>query len=190
MALSRGRRPAGSGTRETIVSTAREQFAERGYDRTTFRSVAQAAGVDPALVVHYHGSKAGLFRDALSLTRDPAPLVARLLDGPRRTIGARLAAALAALFEDPESRAILLGRVRCAASNEQAAVMVREMIAGDIVLPLARGLGVDDPERRSALVSSQLIGFVVARYILAFPALEDVDPAEALAPVLQRYLTS
>src|SRR3712207_7064156 len=33
------------------------QFAELGYDRTTLRSVAQAAGVDAALVARFYGTK-------------------------------------------------------------------------------------------------------------------------------------
>ena len=56
-----GRRPGNSGTREAILEAARRQFADLGYDRTTLRSVAAEAGVDPALVVHFFGSKQQLF---------------------------------------------------------------------------------------------------------------------------------
>ena len=35
-------------------------FAEYGYDATTVRAIANAAGVSPALVMHHYGSKAGL----------------------------------------------------------------------------------------------------------------------------------
>jgi AcrR family transcriptional regulator len=191
MTKSRGRRPAGSGTREAITAAAREQFAERGYERTTFRSVAEAAGVDPGLVVHFHGSKAGLFRDALALTVDPGPLVEELLAGPREALGERLARTVNALFENPATRATLLGRVRSAASNPEAAALVREMIRSDIVGPLVRGLGVDQTERRAALVSSQMIGYVVARAIIGVDALAEMSPDEtisAFAPTYQRYL--
>ena len=36
-------------------------FAEAGYDRTTIADVGKRAGVSPALVVHYFGTKAELF---------------------------------------------------------------------------------------------------------------------------------
>ena len=58
---TRGRRPAGSGTREAIIEAARVQFSERGYRGTTLRRVGTAAGVDPRLVLHYFGSKQQLF---------------------------------------------------------------------------------------------------------------------------------
>jgi hypothetical protein len=47
---------------------------------------------------------------------------------------------------------------------------MREQIAGELVAPLARRLGVDRPDLRAGLVSSQLIGFVVARWIVEIDA--------------------
>ena len=46
-----GRRPGPSSTRDEILRAARRRFAEGGYERATFRSIAADAGVDPALVV-------------------------------------------------------------------------------------------------------------------------------------------
>jgi len=40
-------------------------FAEYGYDATSVRAIANAAGVSPGLVIHHFGSKAGL-RDAVN----------------------------------------------------------------------------------------------------------------------------
>ena len=58
--------PADSGTREAIRAAASEQFSfERGYDRPSMRSIAQQAGVDPALVSHFLGSKNWLFVDVV-----------------------------------------------------------------------------------------------------------------------------
>ena len=48
-------------TRQQIFDAACERFAEVGYEATTIRSVAKTAGVDPALVIRYFGSKQGLF---------------------------------------------------------------------------------------------------------------------------------
>ena len=44
-----------------ILTAAFEVFAEAGYERTTIADVGERAGVSPALVVHYFGSKGDLF---------------------------------------------------------------------------------------------------------------------------------
>ena len=62
-----GRRPGVSGTREAILDAARRAFAEQGYQHATIRGVADLAGVDPALVHHYFGTKQGLFVAAMQL---------------------------------------------------------------------------------------------------------------------------
>jgi AcrR family transcriptional regulator len=48
-------------------------FAELGYDRTTIRAVASAAGVDAGLVMHYFGTKDELFSRAAKLPADELP---------------------------------------------------------------------------------------------------------------------
>jgi AcrR family transcriptional regulator len=50
--------------RARIREAAMEQFAERGFDATTIRGIAAAAGVSPGLLRHHYGSKAEL-RDAV-----------------------------------------------------------------------------------------------------------------------------
>ena len=44
-------------TRARIRNAAIEQFGEHGFERTTMRMIAQAAGVSAALVVHHFGDK-------------------------------------------------------------------------------------------------------------------------------------
>lgn len=50
-------------TRARIRDAAVLQFGQRGFDRTTVRLIAEAAGVSPALVIHHFGSKDGLRRE-------------------------------------------------------------------------------------------------------------------------------
>ena len=78
-----GRRPGPTTTREAIAEAARRQFAELGYERTTMRGIASEAGVDPALVVRFHGSKDGLFRDVMALP----PMVAEAIAGLGLVVG-------------------------------------------------------------------------------------------------------
>ena len=49
-------------TEARILETAARLFVESGYERTTIRAIARAAGVDAGLVMHYFGSKQELFQ--------------------------------------------------------------------------------------------------------------------------------
>jgi AcrR family transcriptional regulator len=70
-------RPSGAlagdaGTRDRILAEARTEFSERGYDKTSIRSIAKAAGVDSALVHHYFGTKEQVFAAAIEVSFAPA----------------------------------------------------------------------------------------------------------------------
>lgn len=71
-----GRRPGTSGSRAAILRAARRHFAEAGYDRATIRRIATAARVDPALVLHFFGTREELFSAAMDFPR-PAEVLAR-----------------------------------------------------------------------------------------------------------------
>jgi hypothetical protein len=92
----------------------------------------------------------------------------------------------------PQGAATITGIVRSAASEPEAARMVRERIGRDVLAPLAAGLGSDHPDVRAALVGSQIVGLVMARQVVGLPALaalEGGELARLIAPTLQRYLT-
>src|SRR5664279_4657903 len=95
---SRGRRPSGSGTREAIVEASRRQFGELGYRRTTLRSVAATAGVDPRLVLHYFGSKRRLFMDTIELPVDPEAVFDSVFRDDGSDLGTRAAGVFVALL--------------------------------------------------------------------------------------------
>lgn len=186
-----GRRPGESGTREAIVRAARRLFAELGYDRTTIRAIGAEAGVDGALVVHFFGSKQQLFLAVVELPFEPA-VVPRLLAGDQARVGERLARFLVTLLEETDARARLTGMVRAAASEPEAARMLRELITERILTPLADTLGVEDARLRANLVGSQVVGLVMARYVVGVEPLASLDPdalVRAVAPTFQRYLT-
>src|ERR1700753_4488319 len=58
-------------TEARIRAAAAELFVASGYERTTIRAIAQAAGVDAGLVMHYFGSKQELFE---KVTHGAGPL--------------------------------------------------------------------------------------------------------------------
>lgn len=187
-----GRRPGPSGTREAIAEAARLRFAELGYDRTTIRGIAEDAGVDPALVVHFFGSKQELFLSVMDFPFEPETVMPDLLAGPRSEAGVRLARFAVGVLEDPHSRSAITGILRAAASEPQAARMVRDLVAGRIVTAISASLAVEDALLRANLVASQIVGLTMARYVIRVEPLASLDPealVDAIAPNLQRYLT-
>jgi AcrR family transcriptional regulator len=185
-----GRRRGTPQTRESIALAAQTQFAELGYDRTTFRSIGTAAGVDPALVVHYFGSKDELFHEVMKLPPGLAGAMADLAQGPRAEIGRRLAEVIVAAFENPLTQRIIVGRIRSASQHPEAAELVRQAVAGDLAR-LTTALDVDQPDVRAVLAGVQVVGTALARYVVRVEPLASMPAprlVELLAPMFQRLL--
>ncbi len=188
---TRGRRPAGSGTREAIAEAARRQFAERGYRDTTLRSVGAAAGVDARLVLHYFGSKRQLFAQTVELPLDPALILARLSGTDGGDMGQRAAEVVLSVLEDPGARGALVALVRAAVSEPEAAEAIRDVLTERLLTPLARRVGGEQPELRASLMASQMVGLAMARHIVAIEPLAAATRDQlvrALAPALTHYL--
>ncbi len=171
---------------------ARRQFAELGYPGTTMRGIAREAGVDARLVGHFFGSKQQLFVRVVELPFDPQEAFDRLLAPGAGDVGRRLATFVVDLLETPQARATMTGMVRAAASQEEAAAMVRDLVAERLLAPLARRVGASNPELRAGLLGSQIVGLTFGRYVVGLPALVAADRDQlvaALAPVLEHYLT-
>jgi AcrR family transcriptional regulator len=187
-----GRRPGDSGTRQEILRAAHAAFAEHGYDKASVRAIARDAGVDPALVHHFFGTKQTLFTAVLDLPVDAPAVVAAILDGDPETAGSRMAHTFLGVWDAPGGRSPFVALIRSAASSPPAAAMLREFVTREILAPVIAGLGVDQPERRAALAAAQLIGVAFVRYVLAMePVASTAAPALAadIAPALQHYLT-
>jgi len=103
-----GRRPGDSGTRAAILEAARASFAERGYDASTIRGIAGEAGVDPALVHHYFGTKEGLFAASMALPMTPGDVLPGVLAGPLDDLGERLVRLFLAVWDEPAARRPLI----------------------------------------------------------------------------------
>jgi AcrR family transcriptional regulator len=185
-----GRRPGSTETREQIAVAARSLFAELGYERTTFRKIAASAGVDPALVVHFYGNKEDLFRQVMALPPAIAEALERIAAGPRETVGRRLAELIVGALEDPASRTVVVGRIRCASTHPDAAALVRETVTRDLHA-LASSLTDDRPDTRAVLVGAHVVGISLARYIVLVEPLASMSPSdviELVAPTFQHYL--
>src|SRR5262245_59729546 len=123
------RRGAGTGdTRTAILDAARASFASNGYDRTTIRGVAGAAGVDPALVHYFFTDKERRFAAAMNMPIEPSALVENVLAGNRAELGDRLARTFLRIWGDPSTGPVMQGVLRGATSHEQSAALIREYI--------------------------------------------------------------
>ncbi|MFE6226626.1 MULTISPECIES: TetR/AcrR family transcriptional regulator [unclassified Streptomyces] len=183
---------SGPGARERILEAARAQFAERGYDKTSVRGIAKAAGVDPALVHHYFGTKDEVFAAAIEVSFEPALVVPAIIDGPREAVGERLARFFIGVWENPVSRAPLLAIIRSAVTHEAAAKVLRSFVLRRLLERIAADLAVPDPKFRAELAASQMIGIAILRYVIKVEPLASADPERIVAevaPTLQRYLT-
>jgi AcrR family transcriptional regulator len=187
-----GRRPGESSTRQSILGAARRQFAERGYVGATMRSIAKEAGVDAALVVHFFGTKANLLSEAVEWPFDPEVQMPRLLVDGKRHVGRHLVAQVVRNWDEEGTRNPILTLVRAATTEPKAAEMLAEFVQTQLFAPLMERLGSDQPELRTTLAASQLVGLGLARHVLRAEPLASAKPADVVdwyGPTLQRYLT-
>lgn len=168
--------------RDLLLQAATTLFAERGYDRTTTRDLAEHAGVDATLIARYFGSKAGLYLAALRIELgdgDPPDLL------------------------EPERMTALLGRLdqrgpgpvfRAAVQaheDELVQVEARQALHSRLVEPLRKRYeeaGVDRPQLRAELVTAAFAGIALGRGSGAFEGLHKL-PVEELVALVQELLS-
>jgi AcrR family transcriptional regulator len=187
-----GRRPGRPDTRGEIVAAAARCFARTGYDATSTRQVAAAAGVDPALVRRFFGGKDELFTAVAAAVIGPGSAVTAVATGPPDQAGERLLRYFLALLGDVRQPGPWLGLVRAAVTSEHAAHVLRSFLAEKILGEIATALHADQGNLRAALAASQLVGIAVSRYAVQLPPLataSDDELTDWIAPVLQYYLT-
>ncbi|MGI5197225.1 TetR family transcriptional regulator [Streptomyces sp. CA-288835] len=181
-------------TRDRILAAAREEFSERGYDKTSVRGIAKTAGVDSALVHHYFGTKEQVFEAAVEVAFSPATLKVRdvVLEGPLDEVGERMTRVIFGLWENPVTRTPLLAIVRSAVNNETAAAVFRRLVAAQLMRRIAGRLDVPDAELRTELAAAQLVGVAMMRYVIKIEPVASADPEQVIAriaPVVQGHLT-
>jgi AcrR family transcriptional regulator len=170
-----------------ILAAARARFAAHGYDRTRIRDVAVDAGVDPALVHYFFNTKDGLFVAAMELPIRPSEVIGPLVAEGVSGLGERMLRTLLAVWDQPANQAALLALVQGASGHPGASAALREFISQEIV---GRVSSVSDPVR-AALVASQIMGLIAARYVARIEPLASLPADEVVplvAPTLQRYL--
>ncbi len=187
-----GRRPGDPDTRGDILAAARTTFSTEGYHGATIRSIATEAGVDPALVHHYFGTKENLFAASVQLPVQPSEIADRILADGLDVAGRRAAGLFFGVWEQQPTRDALLSLLRGAMATEQGSNVLREFF-GDLMLTrVAPRVGGTDAELRMALAMSHLLGAAVMRHAIGFPALDTADVDTLVARVgdaIQPYFT-
>jgi len=188
---ARGPRPAGEDTRAAILEAAQSEFAERGFDAASMRAVARRAGVDPALVRHYFGTKSELFSVLNELPGRPGELLGRLFDAGTDGLGRRMVGLFFGLWDQPEGRQRMRALIAAASSREPAGAGLAEFIAADVTGAIAPRLTGVQRHLRAELIASHVVGLAMARFVLQLEPLASAsedDVARWLAPNLQRLI--
>lgn len=180
------RRKGSDATRAAIRTAARERFAADGYERATIRAIAADAGIDPAMVIRYFGTKERLFVAAAEFD----PRIPDLDTVPVDQVGTVLARHFLDHWEHDETLTALL---RSAVTHPAAADRMREIFAGQIV-GLATRLCPDPAQApaRAGLAASQILGAALCRFVLRLPPIVQMPRDELvrwLGGTLQHYLT-
>jgi AcrR family transcriptional regulator len=186
-----GRRPGTPATRDAILTVARRRFASRGYDATSLRAIATEAKVDPALLIHYFGSKEGLFVAATGLPAGLPETFQSLAALPVPDAAEALVRTYLQVVDSDKSRNAILALVRSAVSNEKAATMFREFVTAALLTIIARLTSHPDAHLRASLIAAQLVGIAMLRHVIRLEPVAKASPDQIVtlvAPVIEHYL--
>jgi AcrR family transcriptional regulator len=174
-----------------IVAAGRHQFAENGWAGTTIRAIARSADVDPALVYHYFGSKERLLDAATNPPQKWLDSIAKVWTTPLDQLGTALITLLLTSWADDEIGPTLRAILQTAAHEPSTREKLRRVVEGSLMG--VSELGSDERDRltRSGLISSQMMGFALMRYVWKIEpvaSMPDEEVIAAVAPNLQRYV--
>ncbi|MET9533234.1 MULTISPECIES: TetR family transcriptional regulator [unclassified Streptomyces] len=180
---TQGRRRDAARSRDLLLAAASGLFAERGFDRTTLRDIGERAGVDPALIARYFGSKTLLYVAALHAEQgDMAPAdlfdeerLREVLDRADRRGPVPLLQVAVQPLSDPAAQ-----EAAHAALHTRLVEPLHERFARD---------GADRPQLRAELVVAAVTGVLLGRHSGAFDELARADSGD-LVDLLRDTLLS
>ncbi|MFC6593409.1 TetR family transcriptional regulator [Kitasatospora paranensis] len=188
-----GRGPRGERGEQAdrILATARRTFATRGYAATSLRSVAQDAGVDPGLVLYYFRNKAGLLEAVMQPPENFGAAVAAAAEHPLPERGRAFVQATMGLWEDPASAEILRSIILTASQEPSAMERLRQLFTELVLSVVSHSLPDAERSLRASLISTQMVGMVMNRYIWQVGDIAALSPdavTDLLTPTIQHYL--
>lgn len=171
-------------TEAAILKAARDLFAEKGFERTTIRGVASAAGFDPALVMQHFGSKENLFAAASRWSDDHARIMVATSD----SLPAAALADLFDTFESGDDREATVALMRNCLTHPSAARIMRDEVMCDRTAAVAGTMSGEDVELRAGLFGAFMIGLGMSRYLLELEPVAGASRADLhrlVEPVLR-----
>lgn len=174
-------------TRTRLLMAARGHFSRFGFEGAKVRDIAADAEVTPALINRYFGGKEQLFAHSVAIDLD-FPDLASL---PPGDVGMAMVEHFFRRWEGEQSDDLLRVLVRTAASNEEAAMRIRNIFTDQIVPLVTLVSGDRLAQQRAGLIATQMLGLAYCRYVLG---LEEFILPRALvirqvSATVQRYLT-
>lgn len=122
-----------------------------------------------------------------------ARIQAQIKAVPAERVGEYTARRFISHWDRDEHRNPIMSLIHAALADPAAAAMLREFITVNLTLPMVERVDADQQQFRAALLASQLLGFGLSRYALAFEALvaaSSEDLVAALAATLQHTCTT
>ncbi len=175
-----------------IVAAARASFAEHGWAGTTMRGVARDAGVDPALVHYYFGSKEDLIEASTTPPPEWMEAMRAAVTSPEQTRGEAIVRNVMWVYRQPELADLWRSVLLAAAHEPRTREKIVQIVASSIVPAVASTITKEERTLRASLVASQTLGMVMMRYIWRIEplaSLPDEEIVALVAPAVQRYLT-
>ncbi|KRE74003.1 TetR family transcriptional regulator [Arthrobacter sp. AG367] len=191
--VRRGRRGGATESREHILDAARKLFAEHGFEGTSLRQVARAAGVDPGMVHHFFMGKDELFALSVELPADPEQVLAGMADSDPAQRAELIVRTVLRLWESP-AQAGLLAFLRGTIGSKAKTALLRETVTRRVITRIMAAVP-GTPEEvalRGSLVATQVVGLMMVRYVVRLEPLASAAPEDVVrlvAPAVQRYLT-
>jgi len=174
-------------TKASLLAAAQDLFGTKGYERTTTREIGEAAGVDPALIVRYFGSKADLYLAAVAaepLDDGEGPLDPEGADEPYTDLAEVIHVVLrrtARRGPGPTLQALVHKETSDEIHRAATARLARKMVT-----PIAAGYaadGMDEPVLRAQVAVAALLGVGLGRSLGWFDDLHAAS-SDALASIL------
>ncbi|GAB2451199.1 TetR family transcriptional regulator [Xylanimonas ulmi] len=188
----RGRRPAGQETRGAILAAAREEFLTQGYDAASMRAVARRAGVDPGTVRHWFGDKGRLFAATVGLSDiDPGALMRAAVEGPLDGIGERIVRRVLEVWDADDGGAGIRIALPVVLGDPERRALLPQFLGAEVLGPIAARLDPNSARLRASLAATQMVGVLLARYVVGLDPIASMPAREVAAivgPTLERYL--
>jgi TetR/AcrR family transcriptional regulator len=147
-ALSGARRERNAAaTKQRILDAGEREFAARGFAGARLREIAEAAGVQPALIHHYFTDKQGLYRAVLDRALLPTSTESWTLLGSRRDLEGLLEGFIELLLRFYAANKHLLSILRHEALSGSR---VLDELSRERTLPLIEALSRFLEERQAA----------------------------------------